>query len=383
MTRLSLAAAFLALLWASGNATPARAEEKAKSEDSDRAVALVRQLGAGSFELREQASQALLKMGRPAKQALLDGMKMTDPEVRNRCERILVLVLEQDFKARLDGFIADKEGKQEHDLPAWGRYRKIVGNDASTRELYVEMAQAQRQLLEDFDTEPKTVADKYGVEVQALFQRLWGPNVAQRKQIGIGDVAAMLLVGSDPDVALADQTRVLTVNLLYQPAFSQGVRTGPRVEPLKKLLGGWIGQASGQSAVQMLNLAMQYNLKEGLDLGLRLIREKDFASGMSIVAVGKLGTKQHLAVLEPLLSNDTVLMNANFNNKPGTTEVRDVALAMMVHLSGQPIKDFGFEFFRGANNDQVFFAPAYLAFSDQMKRDAALKKWQEFAAKQK
>src|SRR5262249_82041 len=159
---------------------------------------------------------------------------------------------------------------------------KLVGSDAAARELYVEMAQAQRQLLEDYESAPKSAADKYGIEVQALFQKLWGPNIAQRKQISQGDVAAMLLVGSDPEVALADPTRVLTVNLLYQPAFNQGIRTGSRVEPLKKLLGGWISQASGQSAVQMLNLAMQYNLKEGLDLGLRLIREKDFASGMSI-----------------------------------------------------------------------------------------------------
>src|SRR5262249_40309263 len=157
--------------------------------------------------------------------------------------------------------------------------------------------------LEDFESEPKAVGDKYGIEVQALFQKLWGPNVAQRKQISTGDVAAMLLIGADPDVTLNDQMRALTVNLLYQPAFSQGIRTGPRVEPLKKLLGGWIAQASGQSAVQMLNLAIQYNLKEGLDLALRLIRDKEFAGGMSIVAVGKLGNKEHLAILEPLLSN--------------------------------------------------------------------------------
>jgi hypothetical protein len=377
MTRFALAAACAASLWVLGN-SPLWADN-----DTDKAALLVRQLGNGSFQLREDASRSLLKLGRPAKQALLDGLKINDPEVRSRCERILVLVLEQDFKARLDGFIADKEGKYEHDLPAWGRYRKLVGGDASARELYVEMAQSQRQLLEDFESEPKAVGDKYGIEVQALFQKLWGPNVAQRKQISTGDVAAMLLIGADPEVTLNDQVRALTVNLLYQPAFSQGIRTGPRVEPLKKLLGGWITQASGQSAVQMLNLAIQYNLKDGLDLALRLIRDKEFAGGMSIVAVGKLGTKEHLAVLEPLLSNETLVANVNFNNKPGTAEVRDVALAMMVHLSGQPIKDFGFEFFRGANNDQVFFAPAYLAFSDKAKREAALKKWQEFAAKQK
>src|SRR5207237_7662347 len=124
------------------------------------------------------------------------------------------------------------------------------------------------------------------------------------------------------------------------------------------------------------------NVKEGMDLALRLLDQKDFAGGMAIVAVGRLGTKEHLGLLEPLLTNNTVLLNVNFNNKPGTTEVRDVALAMMVHLTGQPIKDYGYEFFRGTNNDVVYMAPVYLAFADPAKRDAAFKKWQEWKAKQ-
>jgi hypothetical protein len=77
-----------------------------------------------------------------------------------------------------------------------------------------------------------------------------------------------------------------------------------------------------------------------------------------------------------------MLLNVNFNNKPGTTEVRDVALGMMVHLSGQPIRDYGFEFFRGNNNEQAYFAPVYFAFTDQAKRDAAMKKWNEWKEKQ-
>src|SRR5262249_11951581 len=159
------------------------------------------------------------------------------------------------------------------------------------------------------------------------------------------------------DVTVTEHTRMLSANLLDQNAFQQAIRSGPRVEALRKLLGAWMQRATGQAALRALTLAMQYNWKEGLDLGLRLVRNKDFASGMAVLAIGKLGTKEQVPVLTGLLDNTTVLLNVNFNNKPGTMEVRDVALAMLVHLSGQPIRDYGFEFFQGTSNDQVFFVP--------------------------
>src|SRR5262249_33537194 len=203
------------------------------------AVELVRQLGAGKFEEREEATKKLLAMGRPAKQALLDGLKTNDPEIRTRCERILVLVLEQDYKARLDAFIADKEGKQGHDLPGWQRFSKLVGNDAQARELFVEMAQAQRQVLEESQTTPDRLGENLAAECQALFQRqVVGPTAAQRKQISLGDVATFLFVASDPKIPVTEQGRALTANLLYQPVFSNGIKSGPRAEPLKKLFGG-------------------------------------------------------------------------------------------------------------------------------------------------
>jgi hypothetical protein len=244
--------------------------------------------------------------------------------------------------------------------------------------LFAEMAKAHRRLLEEAESNPKTVGGRLGGECQALFQKMNGASVAERRQITLADVAAMMLIATDPDAAVPEQGLMMAANLLYQPAFNQTLRTGPRSEQARKLFLAWAGQVKGNAANQTLNIAMQYNLKEGLELGLRLIREKDWANGMAIVAIGKLGTKDHLKVLEPLLANNTVIMNVNFNNKPGTTEVRDVALAMMVHLTGQSIKDYGYEFFRGNTNEQVFFAPVYLAFAEQAKRDAALKKFQDW-----
>ena len=346
---------------------------------ADPAKALVQALGDVSFSAREEAAKKILALGPAAKAALQEGLQSTDLEIQSRCELLLVTVLEQDFKVRLNAFLADKEGKAEHDLPGWKRYRQVMGHDAGSREIYAEMAKNHRRLLEEAEAAPKTVGARLSGEIQGMFQRMNSASVAERRQISLADIAAMMLIATDPEAAVNDQGMIMAANLLYQPAFNQNLKTGARSEQVRKLFLNWTGSVKGNAANQTLNIAMQHNFKEGLDLGLRLIREKDWANGMAIVAVGKLGTKEHLPQLAPLLEDSTVIMNVNFNNKPGTTEVRDVALAMMVHLTGQNIKDYGFEFFRGNSNEQVFFAPVYLAFAEKAKRDAAHKKYQDWA----
>ncbi|MBL8795010.1 MAG: hypothetical protein JNM56_13960 [Planctomycetia bacterium] len=382
MTRAAVAAICLGCIGLTFLPSFAAEEKQPPAAEHERAVELVRQLGSQSFNAREEASKKLMQLGRPAKQALLDGAKSLDLEVRTRCEQLLVDVLAADLKARVDAFIADKDGKVEHDLPGWKRYRELVGKDAGSRELFAEMCRAHSRLLDEADADPKAMGQKYLQEAQAMYQQIYQPAVGQRRQLTLADVATMLFIATDPEVPVPDQARSFTVNLLYQPAFNNAVRNGPRTEQARKLLGAWIAQAQGQSAVQTLNLAIQFGLKEGLVLALKLIESKDFANGMAITAVGKLGNKEHVPVLEKLLDNKTVVMNVNLNNKQGTTEVRDVALAVLIHLTGQQIKDYGYEFYRFPNNDQIFHATAYLAFAEQAKRDAAQQKWHDWKAKQ-
>ena len=67
----------------------------------------------------------------------------------------------------------------------------------------------------------------------------------------------------------------------------------------------------------------------------------------------------------------------------GTTEVRDVALAMLVRLNGQQTKDYGFAFLQFHGGQQIFFAPVWLGFADDAKRTAAIKKYRDWKAAQK
>src|SRR5262249_20079410 len=68
---------------------PVRADEKAPLSEKDIAN-LIRQLGAEEFTTREQAEHALVKIGKPALEALRKTLgNTTDPEVRRRAKAIM------------------------------------------------------------------------------------------------------------------------------------------------------------------------------------------------------------------------------------------------------------------------------------------------------
>jgi hypothetical protein len=62
--------------------------------------------------------------------------------------------------------------------------------------------------------------------------------------------------------------------------------------------------------------------------------------------------------------------------------VRDVALAMLVHLTGQKHADYDFTFSRAPGYSLMFSAP-FLGFTTPEERDRAFKKWSEWKARQK
>ena len=74
------------------------------------------------------------------------------------------------------------------------------------------------------------------------------------------------------------------------------------------------------------------------------------------------------------------------NNAKITTQVRDVALATSIQLSGLSLTDYNFPYlkmFPQGANVQVFMSPNVFGFSDEATRTAAFKKWNDWREKQK
>jgi hypothetical protein len=372
--------------------TAATADERTSTSQPDEHIAtIVRQLADRSFSKREQASHELTKLGARAKSEVAKALDSKDPEVRYRARQAYARIVEDEFKLRVAAFIADVNGQADHDLPGWDRFRKLAGSDSFARRLFVDMLQAEPELMETLTRDDKNrpisnlTIDTRCQQILFWMQNTQAGTFRQPQNLSLGTVAALMFVGSDPDVTVSPSTAMQVSNFSYQQEFQSAIVSGSRVEPLKRVLGAWILRDLGsQHAMQAIMMALRFDLKEGVEPSLALIRGGNGGPHLrqyGILGVGKLGGKQHLPDLEPLLKDEAICASQNMKvkeeNKVIQTRICDVTLAVMVRLTGQQLRDYGFN--RVQENTMMLYNVSSLGFIDDAQRQAALKKWDEWS----
>ncbi|MCE9530750.1 MAG: hypothetical protein K8T89_06445 [Planctomycetes bacterium] len=362
----------------------------APTPESLKAIELVRDLGDARYKVRDEAARELKKLGRHAKAALLDGMKSTDPEVWNHCAQLLPEVMALDLKARVDGFLADADGKLKHDLPMMDSYQKLVGNDAPSRKLYADMVKTNAAFLEACEQAPKLAGEKYAIRAQELQQHLFGPwsGTGARPQLQASDLAPLFLIGADPvmtkGIVTANNINPVS-NFLWQQPFQNALRNGEQAVPFRKLFFAWAENRNDINSIsQTLSVIQNMNLKEGIDFAVKVMKMKDlqiWTRAQALTCVGKMGGKEHLAAMEAMLEDKTQVTNIQWNNVNISTQINDIALAMAIHLSGQKHNEYGFDALQ--SQPGLLWAYHYLGFSTDEKRKVAYKKYADWSAAQK
>ncbi len=339
----------------------------------------IAQLGDQEFGVREDATRKIREVGLPAKPALVAALRHSDPEVRLRARRCLTEILDADFQTRLRAFengqLADDQA-----LPGWERFKVQIGDDAPARDLFVQMQKAEAGLMESVAAGGSVAAEAVALRCQQALQVSRIPDASMRQQPSLGMVSALLFVASDPSLKLPEQTQMLVFNFVNQQSFQTAIRSGTHQSHARKLLGNWIAETpSNNLAYQTLRLAMQHDIQEGLKPALRIALQKNLSSYMrmqGVLAVGKLGKPHHAADLVPLLDDATVCTSRTtvVNGKRTTyrIEMRDVTVAVLAHLTNQPLKDYGLQAVRTDPN--MLFNTGTLGFSENEQRDAAIKK---------
>ena len=346
---------------------------------------LVGSLGDESFSVREAAARELARLGLASKEALTAGAMQGDLEVRLRCQELLQAMLRNDLEKRLAAFLADSEGKGTHNLPGWERFRKRCGNERAARELFAELVRSEAGLLEALDAKSPGLSEIFSERVDALQQYYYS---GRREQIPASTVAALLLVGIEPEVQVDIQVGFIMYNFLTQSNSSQALSEGPQAETLRGLLEAWVARGSHEAqGYHNLSLALRYNLKNaGLALGRKVISTPGASPNAlqnAAIAVGKYGEKDDMKLLEPLLNNATVChtwSNPQFKNLI-KTEIRDVALVMLIRMTGQEPKDYGFNLLQPT--PMTVYQIYSFGFPEQADREAALAKWNAWAATRK
>jgi outer membrane protein assembly factor BamB/tetratricopeptide (TPR) repeat protein len=375
---------------AAAKTSPASAGKQSPAETT--AEALVRQLGDESYEKRRDAAARLAKSGLNAREALLAGLQDPDLEVRRGCRRLLAEVLEADFRRRLAALVADTEGRQPHDLPCWSRFCEVYGKDPTARKLFVEMLRSEPVLLESAEIGDELAVKAFQLRFQQVMQRFFGGVPAGQREPQMGTIAALLFVAVDSKLRLPPDLlgNPMWPNLFYRQAFQKALSDGEFRDISRKLLGRWIQQPTGlATAMQKLQFAVQFQIKEALDPALELLKDPKNPNAnllaCGIEGTARLGGKPYAALLLPMLGENREVMRHQMmiNNKLEVriVEVRDVALAWLLELTGQDqaqydmpeAKQWFDQLHRFPQQSFNFFN---MGFKDPKQRDAALKKWE-------
>ncbi len=368
-----------------GKPEPANDEAKAK--------ALVRQLGADSFEAREAAYKELEKLGNAAVKALEEGAKSKDPEISERSKRLLAIVSRTDIDIALDAFLTDKDSKLLLKLPAWERFKKIFGEEEHARALFVQMYVAEGKLLAALERDPKgfaAVRDARCKETQQTLAKQSGND-----NTAMGQVVALLFTATDSRVATSprgvEPWHYTLSELLYQENIQQEFRSSAGA---RQLLALYFDQRADHPNYMLdaTNIGLLLDMKEMAPIILKGATNKNDQSGVrasAIIALGRLGSKNNLKDIEPFLTDTTRLQYTSSDQKGvkvGYTEMRDIALAAMIMMSGQDILEYDFPAVKTPGFQKEHLKRlSYISwgFHTDEQRQAAVKKFKEWQEKQK
>ncbi len=384
MTGLGLT---LGLLAVCGPTRGADAPAQPATADLSKAAELVKRLGDSSWEKRRDADKELALMGKAAEKVLRDNLTNSDLEISRRCERLLTLALRSETEIALDTFLQTHDDKLLLKLPSWERFSTMAGKDDAACRLFVDMYCSEGDLLEAAAKDPKNFATKFNTRSQQLQQMMWGNGWGgPQGNIGIGQIAALLFTATDPKINWDVNMFWQVSNLFYQPNIQQSFKND---SASRKVLVAFIEKRCDQNTLQnVMNIVLQMEIKEMVPLALKMSTTKDtqpYNKSMAMMIVGRLGTKEDAAKLEPMLTDksDIGFGAMNMGNMTITTQIRDIALAAIVEANGESPVDFGFPYLQA--NPQVlrnpYFSPQWYGFAKDEDRDTAIKKWKAWQEK--
>lgn len=390
----SLAAIFLAFSWpfcfvaplmAADVRTPVSTQTKAVADRSAEIARLVQELGANTFLVRQHAQRTLVEIGLPAKPALQAAVNDPDPEVRQRARQALMAIGDVDFHGRVGAFLADSDVNDDHGLPGWQRFRSLSGDGPAARRLFADMQRAERELLETVANAPAQAGALLDARCQQVEIGVANGDPLKQSRLSLATMSALLFAASHPDVPISGHASNTLYTFGSQTPLAQAMHARPP-SPVRPLLGAWVGrlfESDSPTAYRNELLAMQYGLKEAVAPALKLIEPPGGPAQwehFAILTIAKLGSRENIASLEPLLSDERSIDASDRSGQKSDAQIRDVALAAMVRLSGQELADYGFH--HAKLNPAFLWNANSLGFNDPAARQEALKKWRAWADKE-
>lgn len=384
-------ATILALLAAACALSTGARSSTAGSPSSANVDRWVAELGDDDYAVRQAAADRLAVGGFAARAALAQVADGPDPEIRTAARRLLTLIDDTEFNRLLAEFADDVDGRRGVTLPGWKEFGELVGRDEAARALFVEMQREETALLERmFEAAAGSRALALEEQVARLMHAhsfgLPGEFAARS-----GSCATLLFLGTLPDAGLSDVGALRLAQVAQLPQVSEALTTNRPENAMRRLVCAWIVHCpnrSEQVLEQRLAIMLQRQLAEALPLPLEIVERDPKYLTLSpslhvaaILAVGKFGSEQNVADLEPLLDDRTEYLSPAQVNGLSSVQVRDVALATLLHLTGQEPLTYGF--LHARTHPQTIFDVRSLYLENDERRAAATEQWRAWRTKRK
>ena len=207
----------------------------------------------------------------------------------------------------------------------------------------------------------------------------------------------MLFLGSLSDSQLPDTTAMRLMQFTQLAPVREALAAKEANSAVRRLVSAWILQcpSSSEGIVQLrLGIMLQYELSECLPLALEVARAgpkyltaRPQQQALAIVAIGRFGSADNVADLEPLLEDRVPLYSKQQLQlmgpvaEGGTVQVRDVALAVLLHLTDQEPIAYGF--LNARKQPQTLFDLRSLSMASDERRAAAAEQWRTWQAQHK
>jgi hypothetical protein len=362
-----------------------------KSDVRERAIQLVQQLGDSSFKVRDKATAELDRLGSAAIDALRDGVKNPDPEISDRCRKLLPKALDLRFQEQIDVLLAKPDATVPMDLPGIKRWVDIAGSNKQSKQLYAKLAKEHRGILLEIESEPGDANQRFLTFCRELYEQVIRPVPApeQRHVVTDTEILLFLFLGTDsrcikPNAKAAALANPYATIFLDSSRITELLTGKESSDAVKKLFLAWLEQERyGLLVRRGFMLAAEANLKEAVPLAFKIAANSDLppaSRAYPMIGVVKMLRREHIKGMEPLLRDKTVVGRVRVDAEIVPVELRDVALALSIYASGQRPVDYGFDRFQPNPN---IVASSYLHFPiSETKREGAHTKWKEWVATQ-
>lgn len=348
-----------------------------------RIAILAHRLAAADFAQREQAEAELLSLGPDALPALRGAVHHADLEARYRLLRIIEQLEQRARAAALDAFRTGTPPRDPALLSAWHACLLLTGDSPAARDLFADMVRSEPWLIQALSGPAEHLRELFEQRCADIhLQRMQ----RQDSQRAVATVAALLLVGRQPECFPSATAVSCLTNCIQEGAFLQAMERPDRPAPLERLVAVWIADAGSSNPQERLRLAAKFDLMEGVDVALQIIRQRLYGPQLSLAVMylAKSGDRAHLHELELLLDDATELQvhrqsaAAQAGVMTFSSRVQDVALVALLQMTEQNPRDYGFTGLR--EHPETIYATATIGFESDEQRRAAVAQWKRWSA---